>query len=131
MRPRTALFALLASAAAGWLIAHPSPAVAPILPAVLSVAFVALVVRTALPSHPVEDRRAMIYWTAASFCIHFVVGVLVTVFTSAWKYLGPDALYYQLNAHSLAAHWNGIEPAVPAELTPGKEGFPFPSVRCT
>jgi hypothetical protein len=68
-----------------------------------------------------ETRQSLLRWTIAAFLLHLAVGVAVTLLTSTWRYLGPDAEQYHSQAVEVVKHWRGDAPF--PLLPPGKEGF--------
>lgn len=103
-------------------------ALAPSVPAVAAVLILTVMALAALTTRLCGgwdgwERRRLSKWTAFSFCSHLFIGLAITSFTSAYKYFGPDAIYYHALSTGIARHWQGLAdiPAVPA----GKEGFPY------
>ncbi len=116
---RIALFSF--TAASGVALVVRPPVVVSAALSLLLVMLLSLLVRLLATSPGGSHQQPLLRWTIAAFLVHLAVGVAVTLLTTAWQYLGPDAGQYHNDAAEIVENWKG-QASAPL-LPPGKEGF--------
>ena len=67
-----------------------------------------------------QARHRVLWWTAASFAAHLLLGLVITSSSGLIGFFGPDALTYHDGSLYIVRHWaGGVAPTFGA----GKEGF--------
>ena len=95
--------------------------VALVVPAAAAVLLLVLLVRRLTPGPHGELDERVLRWTLLVFGVHLLLGMVITHWSAASSYFGPDATLYHDSAVQLTRHWAGAAHA--PDLPSGKEGF--------